>query len=111
MATGVPFISITKLPPAERQRRTNVEAQDYKARTRRTGLEKLKAMFKGCYKLIEEQQTLAKQVVEHGNSLVCEYATLIEAHEAYPPYDAAGPHGHRPRRNGVNRRDAGHLQH
>ncbi|KAK7892859.1 hypothetical protein LTR67_007096 [Exophiala xenobiotica] len=34
MATGVPFISITKLPPAERQRRTNVEAQDYKARTR-----------------------------------------------------------------------------
>ncbi|KAK5234585.1 hypothetical protein LTR47_004619 [Exophiala xenobiotica] len=33
MAIGVPFISITKLAPAERQRRTNVEAQDYKART------------------------------------------------------------------------------
>jgi hypothetical protein len=46
-------------------------------------------MFKSCYRLIEEQQNLAEQVVEHGNSLVCEYATLIEAHEAYPPYDAA----------------------
>ncbi|KAK7898045.1 hypothetical protein LTR67_004677 [Exophiala xenobiotica] len=67
MATGVPFVSITKLAPAERQRRTNVEAQDYKARTRRTGLEKLKTIFKSCYKLIEEQQTLAKQVVERGN--------------------------------------------
>jgi hypothetical protein len=68
MATGVPFISIIKLPPAERQRRTSVEAQDYKARTRRTGLEKLKAMFKSCYKLIEEQQNVAEQVVEHSNS-------------------------------------------
>jgi hypothetical protein len=49
-------------------RMSRLEAQDYKARTRRTGLEKLKAMFKSCYKLIEEQQTLAKQVVERGNS-------------------------------------------
>jgi hypothetical protein len=70
MATGVPFVSITKLAPAERQRRTNVEAQDYKARTRRTGLEKLKAIFKSCYKLIKEQQTLAKQVVEHDAALM-----------------------------------------
>ncbi|KAK5282657.1 hypothetical protein LTS13_001309 [Exophiala xenobiotica] len=70
MATGVPFVSITKLAPAERQRRTNVEAQDYKARTRRTGLEKMKAMFKSCYKLIEKQQTLAKQAVEHDAALV-----------------------------------------
>ncbi|KAK5452344.1 hypothetical protein LTS15_007410 [Exophiala xenobiotica] len=52
MATGVPFISITKLPPAERQR------------------QKLKAMFKSFYKLIEEQQTLAKQVVEQDAALM-----------------------------------------
>ncbi|KAK5317894.1 hypothetical protein LTR93_008535 [Exophiala xenobiotica] len=70
MATGVPFISITKLAPAERQRRTNIEAQDYKARTRRTGLEKMKAIFKSCYKVIEKQQTLAKQAVEQDAALM-----------------------------------------
>ncbi|KAK5261188.1 hypothetical protein LTR99_005214 [Exophiala xenobiotica] len=92
MAIGVPFISITKLAPAERQR------------------QKLKAIFKSCYKLIEEQQTLAEQVVEHGNSLVCEYATLIEAHEAYPPYDATGPNGHQPRRSGGDGGDVDHIR-
>ncbi|KAK5196424.1 hypothetical protein LTS03_003823 [Exophiala xenobiotica] len=79
-------------------------------KARKQNAEKLKAIFKSCYKLIEEQQTLAEQVVEHGNSLVCEYATLIEAHEAYPPYDATGPNGHQPRRSGGDGGDVDHIR-
>jgi len=88
-ATGNAFVSITKLTAVEYERRKAVETQDYKARTRSTGLQHLADVFDSCYKLIHKQQRLARLVLEHGNSLTSESAALLELQEAHAQYETA----------------------
>lgn len=76
---GKSFASMQNMTPEQTKRRKEVEAKDYQGRNRLEGLKQILTLLETSHQFVQEQQTMAEEVLLAGRKVALGSANRIEA--------------------------------